>query len=481
MARGKNDVVINFFGRDFMSRATRENAREMKKFTKSVAESEREARKAGHTYERTAKKVKGVYTAAGGGGKSLGRIGLAGGFSMGGVAVSGTLAAGALFAGKALSQAEQVEMGWAKVMSLIRDRSDQELYSDRIKEIIRDQTRLGRSVDEVSDALFAQVSQRGASEESFRALDAGMKLAIAGFADTKTSVEVVNKLLENFPELAGDAMRAASMIYTAQVFGATNVQEMGAYIPDLAAVAASQGMAADETLAFVTTLTLKLGGTAKAATAAKSLVMALAQATPEAQKALRAMRAPRNIVEFKQLGLEESLRRLNAAIKENPTLLRKAVPALEAIQAATAMTTESIDKMRVVQGAMTEDFREGTGMMDSYNRVMSTAAVQRQQAAQATNEVLNRYGQQMQPGEKVALQGYTSFAREVADNGFWTALSDAHQRLEYRTARALGTYSDPSTYGPRVMIEIMAEEGLKAKAVVEGAEGLDVGVQVRGK
>lgn len=489
------DVSINFRGRDRLSKVTNKNVRGIKKFDRALEGVERQARDTNRQVNKTGKSFKGAGRAGAAssrrvGGAVRGRGGaslIGGGALVGGAALAGAVGGGLAFS-KALDEAAKLELGIARVMSLVRDPADQAKFRDKIESIIRDNTRLGRSVEEVSAALFKQISQQGLSEQSFENLNAGMQLAIGGFAESQGAISAVNKLLANFEELGGDASKAANLLFTGQVFGDTDISALAATFPKVAGLAASQGLGAAETIALVSVLTRKLGTTGQAVTATRGLILSLSQSTDAARKELRRLGVPSTVQEFQKLGLEESLLRLNKAATAQPELMRKIIPEVEALSAAFALDEKAIGDVLKIQRAMNDDIEKGTGLADSFNRVLNTTTVKRQQAAQARGELFGVFGEGVAPSVNRQLDEFTSLAADVVDLGVGgafrkraaqDALVERQRLIDQGVIEPTGFRAGTRLPGGRIVVEVESADGTKSKVVrVEGE--LDVGVQERG-
>lgn len=474
---GKNTVAIDFRGTGQLHRVTKKNKKGMTGLRREFRKTDKEARRTNRTLGKTKKKLDGV-------GRSSRK------FKGGGLGLKAPTAAAAgigalLFAGKGLSEAAKLEFGIAKVMSLVRDPKDQAAYQKKIESIIRENVRLGRSVEEVTEAVFQQISAAGLSQESFDNLGQGMKLAIGGFADSGQSIKAVTKLLANFPELAGDASKAANILFTGQVFGQTDVGELANRLPQLASLAAAQGLSAQETVALVSLLTKKLGTTGQAATATRGLILSLSQSTEEARKTLQGLGVPATIQEFQRLGLEESLLALNRAALIAPEKMRQAIPEVEALTAAFALNKNAIGELRTIRQAMDEDILRGTGLNDSFNRVMGTQTVQMAQAREAANELAGVMGEGLAPGVKRQARDFTELANAIVDKGLFAALSDKFKasQVEQRARLIQEGIIQPNEAerSARLAIEVQAAQGSSARVTEKQAAGFDVGVQNRGK
>lgn len=299
-----------------------------------------------------------------------------------------------------LSETATVEDAINKVMSLIRDPADQKKYRSKIEEIIVQNQRLGRSAAEIGEALFLQVSQMGTSDQSFTNFAEGVKLAIGGFAGLEASITGVNKVLENYPQLAGDARLAANILNAAQRSGSTNVQEMSMALPDVLGIGSSQNIGAEELAATVAILSKSLKSTAGAAVATRGLIYALAQPEKESAARLRRVGIEPTPQEIERIGWVAQLRKLTAVIQARPDLAKKLVPNSEGLAAAAKLDKATLDAIERVAGEARADYETGLGLQQSFERVQMSASTDMAKSREAMNELSVVIGRELAPHVK---------------------------------------------------------------------------------
>lgn len=300
-----------------------------------------------------------------------------------------------------LNETATVEDAINKVLSLIRDPADQAKYKSKIEAIIVENQRLGRSAAEIGEALFLQVSQMGANEQSFASFSESVKLAIGGFADMQASVTGVNKVLENYPQLAGNAKLAANILNAAQRSGSTNVQEMALALPDVLSVGSSQKVKVEELAATVAILSKALKSTGGAAVATRGLILALAQPDKEAAARLRRVGIEPTPQEIERIGFVGQLRKLTAVLQARPDLAKKLVPNTEGLVGAAKLDKATLDAIERVAAEAQDDYAKGLGLEASFQRVQESASSDMAKSREAMNELSVVIGRELAPSVKV--------------------------------------------------------------------------------
>lgn len=303
-----------------------------------------------------------------------------------------------------LTEASTVEDAINKVMSLIRDPADQKKYRGTIEAIIRDNQRLGRSAGEIGEALFLQVSQVGATEKAFADFGESVKLAIGGFASLPTSVTGINKILENYPGLKGNAALAANILNAAQRSGSTNVEQLASSLPDVLGIASSQGISAEDAAATVAVLSKSLGSTAQATTATRGLILALTQPEKGARAALRQVGIDPTPQAVGKVGWIKQLEKLGAILERRPDLAKVLVPNTEGLSGAAKLDKGTIAKIQQVAAEARADYETGLGLQQSFERVQQSTSAEMAKTKEAMNELSGTIGAEVVPSLRVFAQ-----------------------------------------------------------------------------
>lgn len=320
-------------------------------------------------------------------------------FSKLGRRILGTAAAYASFSTfkHMLNEAATVEDAINKVLSLIRDPADQEKYRAKIEEIIRQNQRLGLSAGEVGEALFLQVSQLGATDKAFTDFAESVKLSVGGFASLPTAVTGINKILENYPGLKGNAGLAANILNAAQRSGSTNVEQLASSLPDVLGIASSQGIQAEEIAATVAVLSKSLGSTAQAATSTRGLILALTQPEKTARENLGKVGITATPQEIERIGWVAQLRKLGKVLELRPHLAKALVPNTEGLTGAAKLDPATIDKIAQVATEARQDYESGLGLTQSFERVQASASADSAKTREAMNELSATIGTGLAP------------------------------------------------------------------------------------
>ncbi len=235
----------------------------------------------------------------------------------------------------AISEIATLDDAVLKVMSQIRDPAEKKLHRERVEAMIRDNARLGKSYDDLAEAMSAHLSDVGFNERGFESFGLRMKLAVGANTPTTTAVMAMNKIVENFPKLAKDEELIAATLYEVQRVGKATMAELATYAPNVAAMAAGQRVGFVESMALFGTLTKSLGSTGESATATEAIILALTQPSKLQRAALKKFAGiTATPQEMERVGLTAQLEKLATALARNPQLARALLTEKAAITAA---------------------------------------------------------------------------------------------------------------------------------------------------
>lgn len=439
--------------------------------------------------------------------------------------LKGVLGTAAVIGGgrAALRSFATLETATLNVLSLVTKADDKIRLKGVFESMIQDAGKLGFSVDEAGKALFDQVSQAGFGANSLANYRGGMELAIGGNAQFADSITVINKLLENFPELAGDAKRAGSFLFTGQVFGSTNVAELARTLPEAAGIVSAVGVTAAQLITSVSLSTKRLGGTASAGIAFQSFIDSFSKVTKGSDqfKALKRLGLPKNAVEFEQVGLEEVLRILSVKRKGNQRErldVSQAFTETRAKRFLNVIDQQFLGQFDQVLRDMDSNFKKGVGLQASYLALADSMGNSMSSTSQSIDRIMQMLGAQLAPTMKGFADGLEnliirtdkrggglrSFAAETAST-FGSEMADVMRIRKRAIVRTLlpefaenliglrksgelsgqekfqnrfnSVLSGTATPNAKLDIAVSASGGSSVDSIGITSEGLDTGVQ----
>lgn len=177
------------------------------------------------------------------------------------------------------------EAGMAKV-GTIADASQKPL-EDMRDEILQLSGNTGKSVGELSEATYQAISASVATKDAVDFVGTANKLAVGGFADTTTAVDILTTAINAYGMSADDASRISDVLITTQNLGKTSVAELGSSMGKVIPLAAAYNMKLEDLAAGYAMMTANGIQTAETTTYIRAALNELGSASTVVGKTLK--------------------------------------------------------------------------------------------------------------------------------------------------------------------------------------------------
>lgn len=209
--------------------------------------------------------------------------------------------------------ATQAAIKYERALAEVQTISDRAAFSTgKINEITSELARsFGTDVTEGARALYQTISS-GVTDaaEASRTLAAANQLAIGGVTDLTTSVDGLTSVMNAYATSNVSAREVADKFFVAIRDGKTTAGELASSIGQVASISASSGVALDDLLASIATITTSGVATAEAVTQVRSALIAVQKVSPETQKKAKALGVDFSLAAVRAKGLGRFLREL---------------------------------------------------------------------------------------------------------------------------------------------------------------------------
>lgn len=162
----------------------------------------------------------------------------------------------------------EFETAMAKV-GTIADESQKPL-GDMRNEILALSSETGKSVGELAEATYQAISASVATKSAVDFAGTANKLAVGGFSDTTTAVDILTTAINAYGMSADDAAKISDVLITTQNLGKTSVAQLGASMGMVIPLAAAYNMDLEDLSASYALLTANGTQTAQATTYVKA-------------------------------------------------------------------------------------------------------------------------------------------------------------------------------------------------------------------
>lgn len=251
----------------------------------------------------------------------------------------------------------------------------------------------GISTKEIANALYETMSAGIGAADSIEFLEVAIKNSRGGITETTTSVNTLTNVMNAYNIETDRAIEISDKLLMLQKFGKTTVGEFGNELGRLAPLGAQVNMAVEEMFGSIATLTKNSIQSSQAITGMRSIISSVIAPTSEATKEAEKLGLQFNASALQGKGFEKFLDDVMRKTHGNTESLTKLFgnvnalnaimlltsekgskdfkEALEAINNATGMTDESMEKLDTRSQRLRETIESlKNGLADAGNAIL---------------------------------------------------------------------------------------------------------------
>ena len=347
----------------------------------------------------------------------------------------------------------KIEKGLTNVQGLL-EREDVPKYSNKLKQMQEESIKLGFSLDDANDSLFKSVSFLEMGKQASETFTEAQKLAIGGNSGLATSVAAISSIINAYGRETVKASDVSNAFFSAQVKGATDVQQLAENIGKVAPIAVQAGIGFKELLATTSALTLGGLDTEMATTALRAAISGLTKPGAQARKILDRLGISYGRTNLQAKGLKTVLWQIIKANEKYPNALDMAIPNIRAATGLFALTSERIAMVDKAMVKINRDIEEGSGLQDSYNRMMKSTDIQLKRIKGSLSIISSIIGEQLAPYVKMVNDKLVIFTNRIENlpSGIKKIVSLFAGMLALTAPLALGIGWIAKALGSKVLI-----------------------------
>ena len=240
------------------------------------------------------------------------------------------------------------------------------------KEVMDLGVETGTSSTVIAEGLYETISAFGGAEDPVNKLTIATKMSRAGLASVKESLSLVSAVTKGYGDTSDEAAQKASdLAFMTVKLGQTTFPDLAASMGRVVPLAANLNIKQEELFGGFATLTGVTGNAAEVSTQLSAVLAAMMKPTSALTKTVKKMGFASATAMVKEIGLEQSLQRLNVAVDGDSDKMAKLLTRKEALVAAMALTggqakvfTQKIKDMGGAAGATEEAFKAQTEGID---------------------------------------------------------------------------------------------------------------------
>lgn len=242
-----------------------------------------------------------------------------------------------------------------------------ELPLGKVEKLSRDlAVTYGSAPVDQAKALYQAIS--AGAKDAAGTVEIANRLAIAGLADVKQTVDVLTTVTNSWTKSNLSAERASDILFATVKKGKTRIDELASSFGTVAPIAASLGVSMEEVGAAIATMTLRGASTSEAFTQLRSILAGLTRNTKASQKAAEDLNLEFTTAALRSKGLVEFIREITQSAQGNETALQKLFGRVEAVTGALAL---GADNARDFSAAL-EETKHSAGRTDEALKIIET-------------------------------------------------------------------------------------------------------------
>ncbi len=337
------------------------------------------------------------------------------------LAIGAGVAAGSV---ASIKMAADYETSVAKV-GTIADTSKKSLQ-DLSSEAIAASNKYNVAASSINESLYQAISAGADTAEAMGLVEVAIKSAKGGFTDATTAVDGLTTVLNSYAMETKDAEKVANQMLVTQNMGKTSFGELASTIGGVSPTAKAAGVATDELLASIASLTANGIETSSAMTGVKAALSNIVKPSKQAQEAAKKMGVDFSVSAIQAKGWNGFLEELQSKTGGSIDEMSKLFGSTEALNSMLTLTSNS--GMQLFKDTITEMNTNTSALDDAYNKMSNTAEEKINKAKNSFQNLGITIGSAMLPavGEYAAeLSGLLSNLTSAFDKGGLDGLMDS--------------------------------------------------------
>lgn len=265
----------------------------------------------------------------------------------------------------------------------------------------------------LAEGLYDIVSSGFKANDAVKILAVSAKAATAGLTDTATATKGVTAVLNAYHLGADQARKVSDVLFQTVNKGVITFEELAGNIGDVLPFAASLGVSLEEVGGAIATMTLQGLSGAESFTRLKSVFTQLLKPGDDLKAAIKGLGFESGEAMLKQLGLVESVRRLDGAAKGNKQTIAAWMQDVRAIGGFLSLSGKNMDTFTASTKSMDQASKGAGATARAFAEQSKSLAFQWEKAKQSLTAAAIPIAQLLFPALTRGAQAVASFAGAV--------------------------------------------------------------------
>lgn len=337
--------------------------------------------------------------------------------------------------------ADKYETAVAKISTIADEGIDLSQVSSEVRQLAKD---YGKTADEIAESTYQAISANVDAADAVEFTSKATKLAIGGFTDAETAIDVLTTTINAYKLGVGAADTVSDKLVKTQKLGKTSVGELAKSIGQVIPIAAAYSTDIDNVSAAYVTLTRSGINTANATTNIKAMLSELGKSSSTVSKTLQELTG-KTFAELMRDGknLADVIDLLSSSVDGDSTAFSNLWGNVRAGTGALSLLNSGTDEYRIILDEMANS--AGTAE-DAYQKMAGTSEASTARMNAAIEDFKITFGNAMDPAMR---------AGEELVTGFFNTANDVFQSLPESVQTFLGTLGAVGTKVAEIIPGIM--------------------------
>ena len=305
----------------------------------------------------------------------------------------------------------EFEKGIAKVNSIAKvSNGDLKAYSDGILELSNNS---GTAVNDLTEATYQAISAGVDYKDSTKFVEDANKLAVAGFTDTTSAVDLLTTIMNAYGLSAEEVTGISDTLIESQNLGKLTINDLAQNMGNIIPIAKSMGVSYDEVAGSLVMLTKQGISTAEGSTMLERLFDELGDSGSKVAEIIK-NKTGKSFQELQAEGANtgDVLKILQEYSKESGVGLNEMFSSSEALQGALGLLNTDVGTL----GDTMNELSSSTGATnEAFDTVTNTSAYKMQKAFNELKNSLIKVGEALTPFVEKFADGLSKVADALSN------------------------------------------------------------------
>ena len=251
-----------------------------------------------------------------------------------------------------------------------------------------------KTMEDINASLYTAAQAGVKYGDSLEFIRKAEELAVANKANLNTTVDLLTGTMNAYGFTLKDVAHINDVFFTSTLIGKQTIDELGASMGNVVAIAANSGVSFEELSAAIATMTAKGMGTEEAITAVKNVITTIIAPSKEAADAAKALGLNFSLTELSSKGFSGMLSEIYTKTHGSKEKMVELFSEMRAMNGVLQLTG---DGMKFFNNALDQTVNSAGNSQKAYEKMVGTFTSQSQMIVNSAKIMLIEVGTRLEP------------------------------------------------------------------------------------